>query len=108
MEVRWVVHTGWPSQLGLQRIVSAFTRSDRCSQFKIGITGNPIRRASQYPYAYDEMVVLYKTMSERFVRDTEGFLTDLYWEDCDNSIRGRSGRLSGAPYYLYVVLRHWW
>ena len=99
--------------MGLRRIISAYTRSDRCSQFKIGITGNPRRRASQYQndyddYDYDEMVVLYRTMSERVVRDTEGFLTDFYWEDCDNSIRGRNGRLSGPPYYVYIVLCRWW
>lgn len=96
----------------LRRIISAYTRLDRCSRFKIGITGNPGRRASvyqndYYDYGYDEMVVLYETTSARVVRDTEGFLTDFYWEDCDNSIRGRGGRLGGAPYYLYIVLCRW-
>jgi hypothetical protein len=71
-----------------------------------------MRRASQYQHDYygpdyDEMVVLYRTMSARLVRDTEEFLTHEYWEDCDNSIRGGSGRLSGPPYYLYIV-RCWW
>ena len=108
MDVRWDdIRTGWPNQLGLHNIVSAFTRSDRCSGFKIGISGNTDRRASEYPYGYDEMVVLYETNSERHVRDTEGLLTDYYLEDCDNSIRGRGGPISGPPYYLYVVLSHW-
>ena len=107
MYVRYALRSGWPSGLGLQRVVSAFARSDRCRRFKIGISGNPDSRASQYPYGYDEMVVLYETWSERHARHTEAFLTDYYWDDCDNSIRGGGGRLSGPPYYLYVVLSHW-
>jgi len=108
MDVRWdSVRTGWPSHLNLQRIVSAFTRSDRVATFKIGICGDPEGRATGYSGTYDEMVVLYETWSERFVRDTERFLSDYYWDVCDNSIRGGGGRLSGPPYYLYVVLRRW-
>ncbi len=54
------------------------------------------------------MVVLYKTESERFVRDGERFLIDRYRDVCENTIGGGGGRLSGPPYYLYVVVRRHW
>ena len=108
MIVRWdTLRTGWPSRLDWPRIVSAFSRPDRVANFKIGICGDPGERARAYEGTYDEMVALYETGAERFVRDTERFLTDYYWDVCDNSIRGGGGRLSEPPYYLYIVLRRW-
>ena len=106
MDVRMRCKTGWPSNTKLRSSVSAYTRLDRCDGYKIGITSDPRRRASQYPYGYDEMVVLYETLSIKHVRDTERFLITAYWDDCDNSIRGGNGRPGSPPYYLYVVLSH--
>ena len=107
MRIRWENHTGWPSRQGLAGRISAFSRWDRCTRFKIGITGDPERRARQYLDDYDEMVVLYETPSQKHVRDTERHLTEYYWDYCDNSIKGGNGRLSDPPFYLYVVLCHW-
>jgi len=101
MIVRWQTRGGWPSQLGLYSTISAYTRSDRVSTFKIGITGNPDNRAAAYDY--DEMVVLYETRSERHARDLEAILVEDYRDYCDNKRRGGAGRLSGPPFYLYVV-----
>ncbi len=114
MNVRWDRLCTWPGINSLisdlPRIVSALTRSDRVANFKIGISGDPEKRAEEYEDEgiYDEMVVLYKTESERFVRDGERFLIDRYRDVCENTIGGGGGRLSGPPYYLYVVVRRHW
>ena len=85
----------------LRRSISQYRRGS--SQFKIGITNSPRRRAIEYGWEFDEMVVLYKTSSSDFARDTEAILVDEYWEDCDNEIGGGGGPLGQAPYYLYIV-----
>ena len=108
MKVRMECQTGWPMNLRLRSRISAFTQLRRCDGFKIGITGNPQRRASQYPYGYDEMVVLYKTSSQTQVRKMEKYLTEVYLGDCDNSVGGGGGLLGDPPYYLYIVLSHVW
>ena len=106
MYVDWSMwRSGWAMRLNLTSKISALTRWDRCSRFKIGITGDPDRRAYQYGNLYDDLVVVYKTRSEKFVRDWEWYLTCCYWGDCDNSIKGGGGKLEGPPYYLYVVRR---
>lgn len=102
MLVRWRTQGGWPSQVNLVQIISAHTRSDRVEAFKIGITGDPDVRANAYDY--EEMVVLYKTWSERHARELEAALVEDYRDWCDNRRGGGGGRLSGPPYYLYVVL----
>lgn len=97
------IRTGWPNTAisTLRRRVSALTRNE--AFFKIGITSNPYGRASQYGYEYDEMVILYKTNSNRFVRQLEATLIDEYWEYCDNEISGGGGPKGSPPYYLYIV-----
>ena len=50
-----------------------------------------------------EMIVLYKTSSERNVSRMEKMLVEEYWAYCDNSIGGGGGPVDGPPYYLYMV-----
>ena len=71
--------------------------------FTIGITGSPIQRASRYGSQYGELIVLYKTSSERNIRLMEKILIEEYWEYCDNSVGGGGGPVGGPPYYLYIV-----
>jgi len=103
--VRYAMETGWPSQLGLRRRISAYARTDRASGFKIGITSNPEQRMSNYGRAYTQMVVLYQTSSDRLVRGTESQLIDYHWDYSDNQAGGGAGTLGSPPYYLYVVMR---
>jgi len=76
------------------------------SRFKVGITStsNLKGRARDYdrntPYSY--MSLIYRTSSERRVRDIEYDLQDHYWEICDNKRLGGGG-LGTPPYYLYIV-----
>ncbi len=105
MNVRRDIRRGRPDRLNLRRRVSAYSRQDRVANFKIGISSDPKERAMTYEGTYGEMVVLYETQSERFVRDIERFLIDNYWYDCDNIIGGGGGRLGKPPYYLYVALQ---
>ena len=97
------IATRWPVQVlpTLRRRISAYKRSG--SPFKIGITSCPQRRAMGYGSRYDEMIVLYRTTSDRFGRRIEAILIEHYWEDCDNSIGGGGGRKGYPPYYLYIV-----
>ena len=103
MDVTWDLETGWPDQINFNSRISALTRWDRCSGFKIGISGDPVQRSAWYKNAYDEMRVIYQTSSSKYVRDMEAFLIQYYKGYCDNEIGGGGGRLTGPPYYLYVV-----
>ena len=103
MEVIYNYWTGWPNQVipSLRRSISKYRRSS--SSFKIGITNDPDRRAMEYGFTYDVMVVLYRTSSDRFVRQIESLLIEEYWYDCDNTVGGGGGSRGCPPYYLYIV-----
>ena len=107
MEVIENIRTGWPRDVlpSLRRGISQYRRNSLW--FKIGITNDPYRRASgyraQYGDLYDEMIVLYETSSDNFVRQMESVLIEDYWEDCDNSVGGGGGGRGAPPYYLYIV-----
>ncbi len=77
----------------------------RCAGFYIGITNDPEERWLFHSQNYDEMIVLYKTRSERLVTGMERALIDYFWDDCDNSNRGGAPPGEGPPYYLYIVRR---
>ena len=100
---RSYVNTGHlPSVLGtLRRRLSALKRSGR--RFKIGITGYPEVRSDAYGPEYTEMVVLYQTTSEHYIRELERLLVDEYRSHIDNETRGGGGDVKGPPFYLYVV-----
>jgi len=76
MDIYYETRTGWPNKINLHHIISAYARD---TNFKIGITGNPGGRATQYD-DYEEMIVLYETLSSKHARGTERLLTDYYWE----------------------------
>ena len=97
------IGTGWPDRVDttLRRRISAYIRND--SPFKIGITCDPRQRAKGYGSQYDEMIVLYKTASKKFVDRMETNLIAKYQAYCDNSISGGGGRKGYPPYYLYIV-----
>ena len=103
MKITDRARTGWPGDIVpyLRRSISQFRRTS--SSLKIGITGLPASRARHYRGQYSEMILLYRTRSNTYARDIEAILVDDYWEDCDNSIGGGGGSLSGPPYFLYVV-----
>lgn len=87
MELRFRIVTGWPSRLNLRRRISAYTRQDRVYWFKIGVTSNPEGRAAAYGDEYDEMIILYKTQSEKNARELERILVEDYRTRADN-LRG--------------------
>ncbi|MFZ2852495.1 MAG: GIY-YIG nuclease family protein [Rhodocyclaceae bacterium] len=107
MEIRYEHETGWPSQLGLHKRISAYARTDRASAFKVGITNSPETRASQYRSngsKYHEMIVLYQTTSDKHVREVERIFCDYYAGYADNLIGGGGGPKGEGPYFLYVVV----
>ena len=71
---------------------------------KIGITGDPDKRARDYHGQYGRMDVLYETSSRDYVTIMESMMIDEYREYCDNSIRGGGGPVAGPPYYLSLVI----
>ena len=99
---------GWPKhvQTGLRRSIAAYAWG--CTSFKIGITSAPWNRFTAPDYSmYDRMVVLYRTDSERFIRDMERSLVDYFCghPDCDNVNAGGGGPMGEPPIYLYIVMR---
>ncbi len=106
MEVIWRrVDTGGYRQVqtNLCQRISALVRSD--TPFKIGITSDPDKRASGYRShnsQYDEMIVLYQTASERFIRQLEQDLID-YYEGWSYNVAKGQGRLGDPYFFLYVV-----
>ena len=85
--------------------------TERWSKFKIGITGNPDRRATQQDYrVYSEMILLHKTSSESRVRKWEKDTAEIkkaYHSRCENHIKslGKGPLTERGPYYLYLVRR---
>ena len=106
MYVKWErVDTGGYQkiQTNLCKRISALVRRE--AEFKIGITSNPDTRASVFRAnnsRFDEMIVLYQTRSEPFIRQLEKDLIG-YYEGCSYNIAKGKGRLSGPPFYLHVV-----
>jgi hypothetical protein len=101
--------TGRPADVAssLRRRVSAYTRDDRVSRFKIGITNNPDGRFSNgYARDYDEMVVLYRSSSIDSVSQVECDLIEHNAEITRNRIAGGGGDYGHPPYYLYLVVRY--
>jgi hypothetical protein len=109
MDIIYDLRTGWPSKHDLTRRVSAYARSDRCTAFKIGITGNPKKRAQIYRANgadYGRMIILYQTSSEKNIREMERVLCELYSGISENSNKGGGGKLSlEKKYYLYIILK---
>lgn len=100
--------TGNPNDIvsSVLRSISAYTRFDRVSSFKIGITCNPENRFRQaYADSYDKMLVVYQSSSIKNVRDLEYLLVEHNRELCDNIISGGGGNYGEPPYYMYVVVR---
>jgi len=88
------------------RSISAYTRVDRATAFKIGITCNPENRFRQaYADSYDKMLIVYQSSSIKNVRDLERLLVQHNRELCDNIIAGGGGNYGEPPYYMYVVLK---
>jgi hypothetical protein len=107
MIIRRAIQTGIPKKLNLHARISALTRKDRVSGFKIGITCDPEARVRGRTYSntYDEMVVLYKTDSLDRIRAIEAMMTEYHHELSDNIKMGGAGRSGTPPYYLYVVIK---
>jgi len=106
MEVNWHrVDTGGYKQIqpNLRKRISALVRRE--VQFKIGITNDPDKRAGIFRAngaRFDEMIVLYQTESENFIRRLEQDLIDYYDGYACNVARG-GGAQADSPFYLYVV-----
>lgn len=99
--------TGRPDRIlsTLLRRVSAYTRQTKVSKFKIGITCSPDRRwVEGYRHEYERMIVVYRTTSDKHVRQMERLLVDHNWECGDNVYRGGGGPSGVGPYYLYIVV----
>ena len=81
------------------------------SKFKIGITGNPDKRATQQDYKiYSEMILLHKTSSKSIVRKWEKDTAEIvraYHSRCANQVGSLGGGplTERGPYYLYLVRR---
>jgi hypothetical protein len=101
--------TGRPSTVAivLRRRVSGYTRKGVVSRFKIGITNNPHTRFSNgYAADYDEMIVVYKSLSLDSVSQVEHDIIEHNEEMTENRIAGGGGNYGEPPYYLYIVLRY--
>ena len=95
--------TGTPRAV-LPRLRAGILRqSKNCAGFYIGITSDYWRRSSSYASNYDDMVVLYRTTSEKYVRQVEHELVDYFWNTCDNLTGGGGGGLGRQPFFLYIV-----
>lgn len=100
--------TGRPNDVlsSVLRSISAYTRVDRATAFKIGITCNPENRFRQaYADSYDKMLVVYQSSSVNNVRDLERLLVEHNRELCDNIIEGGGGNYGEPPHYMYVVVK---
>lgn len=100
--------TGRPQDVvsDVLRSISAYTRVDRVSAFKIGITNDPERRfREEYAGWYSKMAVVYRSSSKENVRQLERELIEHNREIADNIISGGGGRDSNPPYFMYVVMR---
>lgn len=90
----------------VRRKLSAYTRSDRVNNFKIGITSDPVRRFQRaYAGLYDEMILLYRSLSIDSVSVMECDLILHNWAIADNLNAGGGGRIGIPPYFLYIVTR---
>jgi len=100
--------TGHPQDVvsDVLRSISAYTRADRVTAFKIGITNNPERRfKEEYDHWYSKMAVVYKSKSINSVAELERHLIEHNRELADNMISGGGGREGTPPYFMYVVMR---
>ena len=89
------------------RKISAYTRENKVSRFKVGITNNPERRFNKgHKYNYDEMLVIYCSKSYNSVCDLERELIDHNQGLADNMIGGGGGRKGEPPYFMYVAIKH--
>ena len=102
------IFTGPPSRVEstLRKSIAAYVRGG--IGYRIGFTNNPETRASQRPYNnghYGEMIVLYRTTSDRFVRQLERALIDYFWETegLEVEIGGGGGPKGEPPHYLYIA-----
>lgn len=100
--------TGRPTQVvtPVLRRISAYTRIDRVSYFKIGITNNPVQRFKRAYSDYDKLIAVYRTSSINNVRDMEKLLINHNAELADNIRGGGAGNFGDPPYYLYVVVEY--
>lgn len=101
----------------LIRTVSSVCRSDRnVRHFYLGIASGTspqhalARRVDDYKEAndIDEMVLLYKSSSQRFCREVENYLISYYLArhaSIINRRAGRAGRPTTQPYsYVYLAV----
>lgn len=107
------VPTG-PTAPMLHRIKNRVSNLVRhCRWFYIGLTNNPQRRFYEHSqkFAWDRMVVLYKTQSAIKEGDFEENLI-LYYRNSPYSKKlknikdGRQGALCYPPFYIYVLLKY--
>ncbi len=89
------------------RKISAQTRDNRVRWFKIGATNDPRKRFNGHKKHYDEMIVIYRSISLNSVRDLESELIEHNKELADNFIGGGGGRIGKPPYFMYVVVKYW-
>lgn len=100
--------TGHPQNVvsDVLRSISAYTREDRVTAFKIGITNNPERRFKEaYDHYYSKMAVVYKSTSINNVAELERELIKHNKGLADNINAGGGGREGRPPYFMYVVMR---
>ena len=104
MQIRREQETGRPNEVDrpIRRRMDLFVRSG--TSFRIGVTSDPTRNVSQHSGLYDEIVVLYKTGGQKWVRDMKRDLVNDYWNKCCNTVRGIGRPLARSrSYYLYVA-----
>ena len=101
--------TGRPEEIlsTVLRKISGHTRQNVVRWFKIGITNNPPRRRNEHKRNYDEMILVYRSLSLRSVCELECELIEHNRELADNFISGGGGRSGAPPYFMYVVVKYW-
>lgn len=104
--VTWNERSGHPDDVisTLKRSVAGLAKN--VGSFKIGRTCDPDARARARDYAkFDELIVIYETMSAEHVNDVERELIEYFetHDDISNFRGGGGGPLGQPPYYVYVV-----
>lgn len=105
----WNWYSGHPSIAlpSMRRALGQYLR--QASNFKIGLTNDPERRwYERYQYDWDQMIVIYRTTSWRYVAEIEDALIqygwDRYLDRSWNQYSGGGGVREGfSEYWVYIV-----
>ena len=95
------------SKSRITRVINDYANDRRVKGFKIGKTGQPYERASQY--GYTQMILLGKSRNKKLIENLEAEYNEKYryHPKNDNINAGSAGEMVSKDgyYYLYIVIR---